>query len=206
MQSSPFPSHIALLLMVLLHIRKESNPPAFPSWMDPAGKFDAHVHHHHAARAFMFVEDQSSLSLFHTMPDAQQCFDTPAEILSLCLLLCLFWCWESKRLTHWSYSIECNVMEPDRHVLSWNTVFRGSAMHWCGREALWHFEQMHEEHVETGIAWLSLLVCEHIAKVWRHVHFFEFAGSICNIFLQQWNTRLTWLIFLAVQVISRMQR
>jgi hypothetical protein len=25
----------------------------------------------------MFVEDQSSLSLFHTMPDAQQCFDTP---------------------------------------------------------------------------------------------------------------------------------
>jgi len=136
MQSSPFPSHIALLLMVLLHIRKESNPPAFPLWMDPAGKFDAHVHHHHAAHASIFVEDQSSLSLFHTMPDAQQCFDTPAEILSLCLLLCLFWRWDSKCLTHWSYSIECNVVEPDRHVLSWNTMFRGSAMHCCGREAL----------------------------------------------------------------------
>jgi hypothetical protein len=80
MQSSPFPSHIALLLMVLFHVRKESNPPAFPLWMDPAGKFNAHVHHHHAAHASMFVEDQSSLSLFHTMPDAQQCFDTPDTI------------------------------------------------------------------------------------------------------------------------------
>jgi hypothetical protein len=80
MQSSPFPSHIALLLMVLFHVRKESNPPAFPLWMDPAGKFNAHVHHHHAAHASMVVEDQSSLSLFHTMPDAQQCFDTPDTI------------------------------------------------------------------------------------------------------------------------------
>jgi hypothetical protein len=66
MQSSPFPSHIALLLMVLLHVRKESNPPAFPLWMDPAGKFNAHVHHHHAAHASMFVEDQSSLSYCST--------------------------------------------------------------------------------------------------------------------------------------------
>jgi hypothetical protein len=80
MQSSPFPSRIALLLMVLLHIRKESNPPALPLWMDPAGKFDAHVHHRHAAHALMFVEDQSSLSLFQTMHDAQQCFDTPHAI------------------------------------------------------------------------------------------------------------------------------
>jgi hypothetical protein len=69
---------------------------------------------------------------------------------------------DTLELLHW---MQCEGVEPDRHVLSWNTVFRGSAMHWCGREALWHFEQMHEEHVETGIAWLSLLVCERIAKV-----------------------------------------